>query len=77
MDIFKIIYPNCFSYHTCSEGVMKSISYSSVLGTFIGMLSIGIIIVWFCGRKAGMIINICFILIGTIGIAVSFGKSEN
>ena len=75
MDIFKIIYPNCFLYRNCSEWIVKSISYSSVLGTFAGMLTIGVVIVQLFGRKTGMIMNICFILIGTLGMASAFGSS--
>lgn len=64
---WKILYPDCFSYKSCSPQLLNSLTYSAVLGVIFGMGFIGLAANRM-GRRMGGIITASFMSAGAIGL---------
>jgi MFS family permease len=73
--LFAAEYPECWKdLHTCTSGLVKSVTYTEIGGVIAGMVTMGYIADKF-GRRNGSRITSLVMLIGCVLLTASYGSS--
>jgi MFS family permease len=67
--LWQELYPTCFTYETCSARLLRSLTYSVVLGIITGMLVVGYL-ANSMGRRRGSLLTATLMSGGAIGLTV-------